>query len=293
MPIGNKIKEFRVKNSLTQKDLADKLNVTYQAVSRWENNESEPSFDTVRQMTQIFGCSADELLSVEKPVEEPKEEVQEEKKPEIVIQPQKQLISLCSKCGRAIYEEDDLRHVEETISTRSGRTTHKEKVTKPYCKDCDEKRIESEKKEKEQAEITRKDGIKTRRIHSFVWPSMVLAVTVAIGIYGFVTGKEAALWGSLIGGVVLFTLIGCFILNNNFVGEMWLEILSWGFVKMPGVIFSLDFDGFVFLIVVKILFFILGIVLAVGAAALATALAGLCSIFVYPYALSKNLKNID
>ena len=38
--IGKFIKEIRKKNKLTQKDLADKYNVTYQAVSKWENGVS-------------------------------------------------------------------------------------------------------------------------------------------------------------------------------------------------------------------------------------------------------------
>lgn len=38
--IGNFIKEIRTKNNLTQKQFADKYNVTYQAVSKWENGIS-------------------------------------------------------------------------------------------------------------------------------------------------------------------------------------------------------------------------------------------------------------
>jgi hypothetical protein len=43
--------------------------------------------------------------------------------------------------------------------------------------------------------------------------------------------------------VCAFALASCLILGNNFVGEMIAEIFSWGFVKMPGVIFELDLDG--------------------------------------------------
>ena len=50
MNIGSKIKEYRTKKGLTQKELAENLNVTFQAVSRWENGEVEPSIDTIRKI---------------------------------------------------------------------------------------------------------------------------------------------------------------------------------------------------------------------------------------------------
>ena len=50
MEIGLKIKEYRTKAGLIQKDLADELHVTYQAVSRWENDDVEPSFDMLKDL---------------------------------------------------------------------------------------------------------------------------------------------------------------------------------------------------------------------------------------------------
>lgn len=47
--LGDKIKDLRMKNSLTQKYLAERLFVTAQAVSRWENNEVEPSITTLTE----------------------------------------------------------------------------------------------------------------------------------------------------------------------------------------------------------------------------------------------------
>jgi uncharacterized membrane protein len=72
--------------------------------------------------------------------------------------------------------------------------------------------------------------------------------------------------------------------------DLWQGVASWGFVKMPGIIFSLSFDGLVFLIATKILFFILGIILATISAIFATVLAMALSLFVYPFALRKNIK---
>ncbi len=42
MRLGNKIKELRKKNRMTQADLAKKLNVAPTAVSAWERNENRP-----------------------------------------------------------------------------------------------------------------------------------------------------------------------------------------------------------------------------------------------------------
>ena len=41
--LGDKIRELRTQNNITQKELSEKLFVTAQAVSRWEKNEVEPS----------------------------------------------------------------------------------------------------------------------------------------------------------------------------------------------------------------------------------------------------------
>ena len=62
--IGEKIKELRLKNKMTQKDLAEQLYVTAQAVSRWENGEVEPSLNTITQIAKIFNVPTDELLEV-------------------------------------------------------------------------------------------------------------------------------------------------------------------------------------------------------------------------------------
>ena len=133
-----------------------------------------------------------------------------------------------------------------------------------------------------------------RRIHSFVWSGLVGVICLVIGIVTAVKMKDPinlAIWGGL--AVTSFTLISCLILNNNFLGEMMMEIFSWGFVRMPGLIFSLDLDGIIWFLTVKMLFAVIGIALALLSAGLAIALGLLVSIFVYPYALCKNIKTTN
>ena len=57
-----KIYELRIKNGLTQDEMAEKLMVTRQAVSRWETGETIPSIDTLITISQTFAVSIDYLL---------------------------------------------------------------------------------------------------------------------------------------------------------------------------------------------------------------------------------------
>ena len=65
MTLGEKIKKLRNEKGLTQKDLADQVHVTFQTVSKWENDENEPDVSTLRELAKLFGCSMDYLLSEE------------------------------------------------------------------------------------------------------------------------------------------------------------------------------------------------------------------------------------
>ena len=62
MNFGEKIKELRIKNKLTQQDFADKFFVTRQAVSRWEQGISIPSIDVIELIAKEFDVSIDYCL---------------------------------------------------------------------------------------------------------------------------------------------------------------------------------------------------------------------------------------
>ncbi len=62
---GKFIKEIRKKHNLTQKEFADKYNVTYQAVSKWENGLNMPDTLLMKQISKDFDISMDELIEGE------------------------------------------------------------------------------------------------------------------------------------------------------------------------------------------------------------------------------------
>lgn len=134
----------------------------------------------------------------------------------------------------------------------------------------------------------------TKRTHSFIWGGIAAAIIIAIGVATAVSSNNytnLAVWGVI--ALLAFTLVSCLILDNNFVGEMISEIFSWGFVTMPGLIFELDLDGIIWFLTVKLIFWVLGFILAALCGILAIALGLFVSVFVYPFAIYKNFKNGD
>ncbi|HBF67707.1 MAG TPA: transcriptional regulator [Firmicutes bacterium] len=59
----NNFKLYRKKAKLTQKEMADKLNVSRQSYIKYESGETEPSFETLKQISLILNTSIDELLN--------------------------------------------------------------------------------------------------------------------------------------------------------------------------------------------------------------------------------------
>ena len=62
MSMGSKLAEARRKNNLTQEQLAERLGVTRQAVSRWESDTAYPETDKIVRMSRLLGVSCDWLL---------------------------------------------------------------------------------------------------------------------------------------------------------------------------------------------------------------------------------------
>ncbi len=62
MTIGEKISHLRVVHSLSQEQLAEKINVSRQSISKWEMDQALPQIDKILQLCDLFGISADEFL---------------------------------------------------------------------------------------------------------------------------------------------------------------------------------------------------------------------------------------
>lgn len=61
--IGKKIKDLRIKNNLTQSELADKLYVSDKTISSWEGNRTTPDIDTILKICEIFNTNPYSLMN--------------------------------------------------------------------------------------------------------------------------------------------------------------------------------------------------------------------------------------
>ncbi len=62
---GKRFQRLRKKANLTQEDVAEKLNITPQAISRWENDISSPDISVLSELADMFCVTVDELIGKE------------------------------------------------------------------------------------------------------------------------------------------------------------------------------------------------------------------------------------
>lgn len=63
MSVGQNIKRLRKNNSMTQGELAKRLNISNKTVCSWEVDRTEPSMGMVEKMSKIFCCTKAEIIS--------------------------------------------------------------------------------------------------------------------------------------------------------------------------------------------------------------------------------------
>lgn len=292
MSLGQNIREFRHQKGLTQKDLADKLYVTAQAVSRWENGEVEPSIKMLETMATILEVKVEELINGRTEVVE---EVEGKVAPAPVLvnnntqndedKDTRISIASCVKCGKKLYEGDHINYP----TSRSGRSRHTH-YNRPTCESCHRQNLANQKNVAHEQALNES---RKYRIHGFVWGGLAGVIVFGIMLSSAIKGTlpnvtlgEGILY-SIISTYAIFALVFTAILDNNFIGGMFGSIVSFS-IRMPGLIFTLDLDGIFWFLTVKLALFILGVIGTILLFVLAVVLCGFLAMFVFPFALRKS-----
>lgn len=202
MHCGEKIADLRKKNGMTQDDLGKEMNVSYQAVSKWERDESQPDFETMSKIAKLFNVPLSYFeeggeLNVEReePKEAPKEETKEEVKEvkEEKTEPVSDgVVGTCTECGKLLKESEVATYAPKIV-----------------CKTCSE-RQKREKQKAAEEELQKRKWEREREArdilgHGFdpaLVISLILALAgyVALAVVTFLYGStdDAYFYGSLL-----------------------------------------------------------------------------------------------
>lgn len=272
--IGEKISKLRNSNGLTQKELGDKLNVSAQAVSKWENGLSEPDIDTLKKLGGIFGVSVSEL--VDEGAHTEAATAQAAAAPATVQEKSLIINGYCERCKKPVGPGE---YVVE-----SGRGWQH-----IYCNECAKKnRIEN----RIHTAINNLSDHKKETRRSLLFGSIAGVVVLAITLVGLLTIENPlptapAIIISIVFGLGYFTFIGQ-MFWDSVINEMFFFFLK--SFKMPGVLFTLDLEGILALIFIKIFFAFLSIFLSVVWFLLGVLIIlPLFSLVIYPFALIKHI----
>ena len=160
MTYGEKISHLRKSNGMTQEDLGKILNVTYQAVSKWERGESLPDFTTMSQMAKVFQVPLSYF--------EEDGEITEQQQVEAVA-PSVNYIGTCTVCGKMLKDSD-----EYTASP------------KIVCKSCDEiqkRNMQKSIQEEQRRNDYQREKLRREQIGSGINAQLIISIIFALAGY--------------------------------------------------------------------------------------------------------------
>lgn len=122
MSLGKKLSGYRRDAGYTQQQLGELLNVSAQAVSKWENDQAEPDLQMLRRLCLIYKIKMDDLFDEESAATERAPQAEsaapagragsaEEKAPPSSAQAERKPLGHCVSCGKAVYKGNAARTI--------------------------------------------------------------------------------------------------------------------------------------------------------------------------------------
>ncbi|MDE6442683.1 MAG: helix-turn-helix domain-containing protein [Clostridia bacterium] len=124
MDYGKKIAYLRKSKGMTQHELGKELNVTYQAVSKWERGESLPDFTTMTQLAKIFQVSIDYFAEENENYQEPAYST-DESVHEPLNAVMHDYVGVCTECGKML-DSDEVYSSSPKIICKNCAERHKQ-----------------------------------------------------------------------------------------------------------------------------------------------------------------------
>lgn len=272
--IGEKISALRKLNNITQAELGAALNVTSQAVSKWERNESEPDFSTLTNMCKLFNIKLDDFVNENFQLDE---DVQENAMPA--------QLGFCTSCGVIITEGN----LGESTPKMLCSACHSKKLK---SLELEAKRLEEERLERERTILRNKRTEKSSFVKKCVLSGIIAVVFLLISLF---SNKGIDVISEVFYSILVSVWIFAFVYQlctPESVTRSAITWFSWIIIKMPGIIFELSLDGLIWLLTVKLLFWAITILLGIIAIALGLIISFLISFFTFPFVFVKEIYRV-
>ena len=164
MKYGKKIATLRKSKNMTQEELGKVLNVTYQAVSKWERDESLPDFEMMSRIAKYFNVPLSYFTD-----EEEKTEIATVSDTAAAPTAGVNFVGMCTHCGKMVAEEEVAQMVPKIL-----------------CKPCSA-RLKAEEERARAANEAKRREIKNREIYEQrghgIDFSLFLSVAIAVALY--------------------------------------------------------------------------------------------------------------
>lgn len=287
MTIGQKLAGYRKLSGMTQQQLGDYLNISAQAISKWEKDLSEPALATLRMLAELYKVSVDDLLNTEAGFSDISLITAAEEENASSTKENTNVLGFCKNCGIAVTEENVgdtypkvlCKNCVDDIELEKKIAKEQEERRARECRLAAERYMEENRKRRRA--IRRKSLIVAGLITAFIF------ICYLLNIESFYIGEVPSL---LITNYIIFSFIACLFYDcvvQDFAIDWFTKTINF-----PGLIFSFDLDGFIWYIGMKILFWLVGLFFAIIAGIIGIFLALVCAPFVFPFLMRREAREI-
>ena len=271
MTFSEKLVKLRKLKGLTQDEFASAIGVSRQAVYKWECGQSYPEVPKLIEMKKLFGISLDDLLDTGKGTDDV-------------------AIGFCKNCGISINEKN-LGTKEPVVLCRRCVEVNKAQQRREEMKaKALTERQEKAQRARRMAEYNafkdRQKTIRKKKALSFFIAAIPTLLWLAYVVYTQL--EEFNQTWSIVGAVIgycIFSFVALLFYDGP-VRDL-LVYMCTASIKWPGLVYTFDWDGFLWVIAMKALFMIIGFVFGLLCGILGIVLGLLIAPFVFPYKLIK------
>lgn len=271
MTLGKKLALQRKAIGLSQEEVALKVRVTTQTLADWENNIGEPSIQNLKELAALFDTSLDDLLDTG-------------------LGDDDDAIGYCKGCGivineRNLGEKTPVVLCRRCVEVRKAQERRAEMEQKAI-QERQEKAARAKRLAQYNALRDRRRTIRKKKNTSFFVAALPTLLWIALLVY---TLNESYNQSWLIVGSVIaysiFSLVALLFYDGpirDFLVYMFTASIKW-----PGLMYTFDWDGFLWVIMMKALFALLGFVFGCICGLLGLIIGLIIAPFVFPYKLIK------